>query len=124
MKPFKPEQIFAVVDYETYSECNLKKSGAWVYSLHPSTEILVVSVMVGTIAELKIKIKRKKVDFSWCPKKPWNKHRKDLHKNKMKFINIMTDPNIIKVAHNAMFEKSITQNVLPKYFPKTLKSKT
>lgn len=124
ISPFKHDQVFAVVDYETFSECNLKKSGPWVYSKHPTTEVLVVSVMVGTFKELQKKIKQKKVDFSWCPKAPWNKHRTDLHKNKMKFIQIMTNPNIVKVAHNAMFEQSITQNVLPKYFPKTLSNKS
>lgn len=121
LKPFHRDQVFAVVDYETFSECNLKKSGPWVYSKHQSTEVLVVSVMVGTIKELQRKIRLKKVDFSWCPKAPWNAHRKDLHKNKMKFIQVMTDKSIVKVAHNAMFEQSITQNVLPKYFPVTLK---
>lgn len=30
------------IDIETYSECNLKDSGVYVYAEHPSTEILVV----------------------------------------------------------------------------------
>ena len=28
------------LDFETYSECDLKKCGAWVYSQHPSTRVI------------------------------------------------------------------------------------
>lgn len=33
----------ATVDFETRSTCNLRKSGAWRYSIHPTTEILCLS---------------------------------------------------------------------------------
>lgn len=32
------------IDFETYSECDIKTSGAWVYSMHPSTEVLCMAV--------------------------------------------------------------------------------
>ena len=31
------------IDFETYSECDLKKCGAWEYSCHPSTEVLCMA---------------------------------------------------------------------------------
>jgi hypothetical protein len=31
---------FVVIDFETASACDLKKAGAWVYSEHPTTEII------------------------------------------------------------------------------------
>ena len=111
---FKPDQIFAIIDYETYSEGNLKKIGPWEYSEHKSTEILVASWYEGTIKELKRKLKHKVKPESWAPKKDWNKGRKDLRKGK-EFARVIKDPKIIKVAHNAMFEQCITANVLPKH---------
>ena len=30
-------------DFETYSECDLKECGAWVYSQHPSTEVICMA---------------------------------------------------------------------------------
>lgn len=29
-----------ILDFESYSECDIKLHGAWIYSLHPSTELL------------------------------------------------------------------------------------
>jgi len=35
------------VDFETYSEANLMKVGAWAYSVHPSTEALFLAYADG-----------------------------------------------------------------------------
>ena len=35
------------LDYETYSECDLKTCGAWVYSEHPSTEVICMGYAYG-----------------------------------------------------------------------------
>jgi len=35
------------LDFETYSECDLKKHGAWVYSKHPSTRVLFAAIRIG-----------------------------------------------------------------------------
>lgn len=32
-----------IIDFETYSEIDIKKVGAWVYSAHPSTEVICMS---------------------------------------------------------------------------------
>lgn len=34
------------IDFETYSEADLKKVGPWVYSCHPSTEVICLAVSV------------------------------------------------------------------------------
>lgn len=35
------------IDFETYSECDLRKAGAWSYSLHPSTVVICCAYAVG-----------------------------------------------------------------------------
>ncbi len=35
------------LDFETYSECDLKECGAWVYSRHPSTEVLCMAYAIN-----------------------------------------------------------------------------
>lgn len=36
--------MYCITDFETRSQCDLKKRGAWNYSKHPTTELLVFSV--------------------------------------------------------------------------------
>ncbi len=33
----------ALIDFETRSACDLRKCGAWIYSKHPTTEILCLA---------------------------------------------------------------------------------
>lgn len=106
-----------IKDYETFSEANLKLTGSWEYSIHPSTEVLCVSWMVGTRKQLERKLRNKEKAQSWAPKRSWNKHRKDLRKGRT-FAKLVKDPKIIKVAHNSMFEQAITRNVLPRHLSK------
>ena len=40
-----PDYFF--VDFESYSEANLKKAGAVAYSLHPSTDIICMAWAAG-----------------------------------------------------------------------------
>lgn len=59
-------------------------------------------------------IKTKTGVKTWFPKSSWS--IKKLRTLTLKeFKKYLDDPTIIKVAHNAMFEKAITKNVLPKY---------
>lgn len=111
---FDPRQEFCIVDYETYSEANLKQVGSYEYSMHPSTEILCVSVMVGTRKQIMKMIKTKTGAKTWFPKSSWS--IKKLRTMTLKeFVGYIDDHTLIKVAHNAMFEKAITKNVLPRY---------
>ena len=107
---FSKDQLFCVLDYETYSEADLKKVGAFEYSVHDSSEVLCVSFRVGTIETLgKAKV------YTYAPSMPWNQHRSDLHKNDARLAKILNNKNIIIVAHNALFEQAVTRNVLPKH---------
>lgn len=102
----KPDQIYCVFDYETYSEAPLKKTGGWEYSVHPSTEILCVAWRIGTRASLP----NAKTKW-WAPK---FRHTKDAELKEL--LAAFRNPEIILVAHNALFEQVITRNVLGKIF--------
>lgn len=96
---FPDTQVFCVMDYETYSEADLKAVGAFEYSMHPSTEVLCLAFRIGT---------KKSLQFTnthgWAPE----------HTNSSitGLLNAFEDPSIILVAHNALFEQVITRNVL------------
>lgn len=93
---FDEFQVYLALDYETYSEANLKKVGAFEYSIHPSTEIICASWRLGTRATL-----------AAAPTKTWVPGR-DSH---LDLWHAFTDPDVILVAHNALFEQVITRNV-------------
>jgi DNA polymerase len=76
-------------DFETYSEADLKRVGAWKYSAHPSTDILVYRYLLPWQTEPRV----------WVPgdDPPDWKHRK-------------------LRAHNALFEACIIKHVaVPRY---------
>jgi len=77
------------IDFETRSLVSLKDVGAWVYSEHPSTEILC---MKYAIDKGPIKL--------WLPLQPFPQFLAD----EIEFGNIFE-------AHNAFFEKAIWQNI-------------
>lgn len=89
-----------LLDYETYSELDLKKAGAYEYSMHPSTEILCVGWRYGYKEELR--------DL------PVKVYSPILHKgdDPEEILFALVDPDINLIAHNAFFEKVITRNVL------------
>jgi len=98
-------KLFAIIDYETFSEAPIKLCGAYEYSAHPSTEILCAAYRIGTRETL-----RKAKTQLWAPSLP-NSNFADL-------LRSFRDPSIQLVAHNAFFEQVITRNVFgPKYMP-------
>ena len=95
-----PDQVYMVFDYETRGEDDLKRTGAWEYSL--TAEILCVAYRIGTKATLaKTPVKCYSPFFG--PKLP------------NEFIAALENPKILKVARNALFEQVITRHALPKY---------
>lgn len=98
-------QRYLIFDWETRSEVDLKRVGSWEYSKHSSTEILCVAWKFGT----RIELQRAKIE-TWSP----FINTKNFHD----FLNCLDDPEVIKVAHNSLFEKVIMLNVLPKYTKK------
>ena len=104
---FSENQLYLILDYETFSEIDIKKVGSYEYSNHPSTEILCASFRLGTRKTLPTA----KV-HTYAPKKFWNEHRDDLRKGKLLGEYIL-NKDVVIVAHNAMFEQAVTRFVLP-----------
>jgi len=81
------------IDFETRSECDITKCGAWVYSTHPSTEVLCMAWAVDD-GEVQL----------WLPgdENPFDENDTSL--------------GIHIEAHSAFFEKAIWQNIMtPRY---------
>lgn len=107
--PFPEDQVYGVIDYETFSEADLKKVGAFEYSVHQSTDVLCLAWRVGTRATL--------LD---APTKAW---APDLGGDDLEdFIRILSDRSIILVAHNALFEQLITENVFKRRYARGLQT--
>lgn len=47
--PYAAQRLmaFSVIDFETRSACDIKKSGAWVYSEHPTTEVTFLGYCIN-----------------------------------------------------------------------------
>lgn len=83
-------------DYETRSEVDIKKSGAYLYAVHPSTEIICMSYQIN---DGPIKL--------WTP---------DNENDSIEpFLDKLGSSNVMLKAHNALFEYYISHFVLPKY---------
>lgn len=91
-----PAQEYLILDYETFSEADLKRCGAYEYAVHPSTEILCAAWRVGT---------RETICSS--PINVWLPSSIDFG-----LFNALTNTTIKLVAHNAFFEQVITEYVL------------
>lgn len=86
---------YMVFDYETFSECDIKKCGAYEYARHPTTEILCVAFRIGTRAEL--------------PKAPARLLKANASGEFFpEFFAALMDPSVKLVAHNVFFERMIT----------------
>lgn len=96
---------YLILDYETYSECDITVAGAYEYARHPSTEILCASYVYGTRDELAT-ASVQLLDF--------HRHQKPVAVD-TEFLRYLTLPDTILVAHNAFFEQVITRFVLPRY---------
>lgn len=96
-------QKYLVLDYETRSEADLKRVGAFEYSVHPSTQVLCVAWRLGTRDDFAAQSGMKGVTKVWSPAFP---------SPFGELIRSLCDPEITIVAHNALFEQVITANVL------------
>jgi DNA polymerase len=96
---------YLILDYETYSELDLKKVGGWEYSKHHSTEILCVGYRFGTRANL-----ANSKTVIWSPYLP------ETQIEFRGFLEALRNSNVQLVAHNALFEQVLTKNVFgPRY---------
>lgn len=89
-----------VGDFETASSCDLKKAGAWRYSEDPTTEVLCFGFSEAPDEE----------PLVWYPQQ-----RDEL--NDPSFVEgilrmLVSDPNVMFIAHNVSFEKAIWRNIM------------
>ncbi len=96
-------QKYAIFDYETFSEADIKKSGSFEYCQDPSTQVLCASWRVGTLENLRTR-----------PIRKWSPWIKETRKYDDELFDILTDEDVIVVAHNALFEQLVTEIVLPR----------
>jgi DNA polymerase len=87
------------LDFETFSECDLKTSGAWKYSEHESTEILLASYCVHSDPD---KIYTWRYDYN------------NIQEMSVLFDIILSDEDYLVHAWNANFERAIYENVAVK----------
>lgn len=81
------------LDYETYSEVDIKKAGAHAYAMHPSTEVLMLGWAIDDE-----------------PVQLWQPHLEPVMPARL--YQALMDPAVLKYAFNAQFERLITQYVL------------
>lgn len=100
-----------ILDFETYSDVDLRDVGAYEYSMHPSTEIICVAFQLGTLKDF---LSGEPLEVhSWSPLL-----RDRNLKAFMLFENALRDPKTILVAHNAFFDALILRNVFTRRMPK------
>lgn len=92
-----------IFDYESFSECDIRKSGGFEYSRHPSTDLLCVAYRIGTRANMRTQ-KTQLIT-------PSDYRRKATDTD---FVQALNNPDIKLVAHNAMFERVMSEGVLPR----------
>ncbi len=83
------------LDFETYSEADLKAVGAYRYAFDPSTEILCAAMALGD-------------EEPYC----W-RHGEELPQ---KYRDALEDETVLIYCHNAMFEMAICMALLEKTF--------
>ncbi|MDE2020381.1 MAG: hypothetical protein KGJ13_08605 [Patescibacteria group bacterium] len=84
--------ISVVLDFETWSRCDLKKAGAWRYSEDPSTEIICLAYSVDGQPPAAFR------PSAYEPDHPFAVH--------------VREPATMFVAHNAAFEQAIWENIM------------
>ncbi|MCK4579396.1 MAG: hypothetical protein KAU50_11445 [Candidatus Marinimicrobia bacterium] len=85
------------IDFETRSTVDIWETGAWIYSAHPSTRIQCIAYAIGN-GPVQL------IDFRAPDKGLGNQ-----------LCNLIKDPSVVFVAHNAFFERSIWANIMVKH---------
>ena len=79
------------IDFETFSECDIRKAGAYAYSIHPTTEVLCLSYAIDN-----------EPPTTWLPS----------HPPPQRLFDLLAEPDSLLWAWNVFFEMSIWHNVL------------
>ncbi len=107
------------IDFETYSESNLKKLGALAYSKHPTTRVLMLGFSDGTDIHVEESFVQQSY-YSQLNKKMLKKYNNPKELEKL-YKHIKSGGTII--AFNTLFEYYMWNNVYVKQFPKAPKLK-
>lgn len=92
---------FCLIDFETESQCDLKKSGCWVYAEHPTTNIICLGYTIDGIGTIVMCDNA----LTFDPVRAVDMRSGSLEA-------AVSDPAVIFVAHNAAFEKAIWRHVM------------
>lgn len=96
------------LDFETYSEAEIKKVGSKLYSEHPTTEILCLAYKVG---------KGQTWGLSYLSLPPIGSTPEQA--KLCTLYRYAADPSVVFVAHNAFFEQCIWETqMVPRGFPR------
>jgi DNA polymerase len=97
-----PNDPRATIDFETRSEVDIMKQGAWVYSQHPSTEVLCLGIRLPHWPEARL----------WCPtiKTSWGQIDERDPEARAELLLWIAGGGLVE-AHNAFFERSVWTNV-------------
>lgn len=93
------------LDFETRSELSVKEVGAWVYSRHPSTDIMCLAYAEDNE-----------------PVQLLTREELDADDSFFKKVNAwLADPDVVFKAHNALFEQCVWRNIMvEKYYYRTI----
>lgn len=80
------------LDFETRSNCDIKKAGAWAYAEHETTSVLCLAYAIG---DGPVQL--------WTPEDP----------APIELFYVLTEGNLVE-AHNAFFERAIWENICVK----------
>lgn len=92
---------FVVFDFETASQCDLKKSGAWVYGADPTTEILCLSYTPNGVGVVTLY----NTSLRFDPIRAIDMRAGSLEE-------AVVNPDVMFIAHNVGFEKSIWRQIM------------
>ena len=116
-----PGETFIALDFETYSECDIRVHGLDRYVSDPSTIVTVMSARMGKVddlldstgsATLTRSLKLSLVDYLHCfTSKSFEDNVEHYHRALRKLFKELPK-NITWYAHNAQFEKAILQSKL------------
>lgn len=112
---------YVFCDFETKSEADITKVGAWNYSAHESTDVLCFVYAADDMLKsdgvtpgcVLLKGQEPKLNLDPDESKVQIPEIDDIFNVKAKILqSLAADPNVIFVAHHAFFEQAVWQNVM------------
>lgn len=91
----------ATIDFETRSACDIKRCGSWIYSLHPSTEVMCLAIMLPGWHEAEL----------WHPAYPYLGIEEEGREHLQALFDYLAKADSLVEAHNAFFEVGIWENI-------------